>query len=75
MITIEMVIAAQDKSRVARAKFLASEPGTPSETRAFNRSDKADYRYGCCLRAYMAQTGLGKLVYAHIEAERARLGR
>ena len=70
MITIARLIAAQDKARAARADLLASAPDSPAERRALQRAIRADRVYGRCLRAYMAQHGLGREVIAHIEAAR-----
>jgi len=73
MLTIERLIAAQDKARAARADLLASAPDSPAERRALKRSMRADRVYGRCLRAYMARHGMGKEVFAHIEAAREAL--
>lgn len=70
MIRIEKLIAAQDKARAARADLLASAPDSPAERRALLRSIRANRVYARCLETYMAQQGMGKAVFAHIEAAR-----
>ena len=75
MITIERLIAAQDRARNARADLLAAAPDSPAERRALLRSLRADRAYGRCVQSYMAQRGISKEVHAHIAAAREALAR